>query len=63
MNKPWKVPISAREVEAGMHRILESGESEEGRHAEMDKLLMKTLVSLGYGEGVKVFKSTPKWYA
>lgn len=32
-------------------------------HMEMDELMCKTLSSLGYDEGVKLFRTTPKWYA
>ncbi|MBO7451087.1 MAG: hypothetical protein J6U54_12050 [Clostridiales bacterium] len=36
---------------------------EEVCHIEMDELLCKTLSSLGYDEGIKLFRTTPKWYA
>lgn len=32
-------------------------------HGNMDDLMCEVLTSLGYGEGVKVFKDTLKWYA
>lgn len=32
-------------------------------HMEMDELMCKTLSSLGYDEGIKLFRTTPKWYA
>ena len=28
----------------------------------MDNYICATLESLGYGEGVKIFKTEPKWY-
>ena len=31
-------------------------------HIEMDELLCKVLKSLGYGEGIKIFENTNKWY-
>lgn len=36
---------------------------EEDTHIAMDELMTKILISLGYGEGVKIFNDTPKWYA
>ena len=35
----------------------------ENRHEAMDDLLCRVLDSLGYGEGVKVYKQSEKWYA
>ena len=32
-------------------------------HMEMDELMCETLSSLGYDEGIKLFRTTPKWYA
>ncbi len=32
-------------------------------HICMDKLMATVLESLGYGEGVDIFKNAPKWYA
>ena len=42
---------------------LKSMNCEEERHIEMDDLMCKTLVDLGYEAGVGVFESTGKWYA
>lgn len=36
---------------------------EEYIHIKQDELMCKTLQSLGYGEGVKIFNATPKWYS
>lgn len=35
----------------------------EQSHFCMDNLMASVLESLGYGEGVDIFKNTPKWYA
>lgn len=35
----------------------------EVRHKVMDDLMCKILCQLGYGDGIDVFKKTPKWYA
>ena len=32
-------------------------------HSEMDDILMETLESLGYEDGITIFRKTPKWYA
>lgn len=32
-------------------------------HIEMDAIMCKLLESLGYTEGVKIFKETRKWYS
>lgn len=35
----------------------------ETAHANADDLMCRVLRELGYGEGVDIFESTPKWYA
>lgn len=32
-------------------------------HLAADDLICNLLIELGYGQGVKVFLDTPKWYA
>lgn len=32
-------------------------------HIEMDTYILDVLESLGYKDGVDVFRTTPKWYA
>lgn len=36
---------------------------QEAAHSEGDGLMMDVLRSLGYAEGVEIFRNTPKWYA
>jgi len=36
---------------------------EEAAHSAMDDLMCEALESLGYGEGVEVFRDQEKWYA
>lgn len=38
-------------------------EDHERVHGLMDDIMCKTLISLGYSEGVSIFYDTPKWYA
>lgn len=35
----------------------------EGSHCDMDRLMCELLTSLGYGEGVEIFRKSKKWYA
>lgn len=35
----------------------------EDAHRAMDSIMCDLLISLGYEEGVEIFRSTPKWYA
>ena len=47
-----------------MKKIIEdTGGYEEAFHGEADDLMCELLVSLGYAEGVEIFKKQPKWYA
>lgn len=32
-------------------------------HINMDSYILETLNTLGYGEGVNIFRTTPKWYS
>lgn len=32
-------------------------------HVDMDTYILEVLESLGYKDGVAVFRSTPKWYS
>lgn len=56
------VPTPA-EFERHLREILDRTDSEEDRHIDMDEYICKTLESLGYTDGVRVFRTTPKWYA
>lgn len=38
-------------------------DDEEIFHGEADDLMCDLLIELGYGQGVKVFLDTPKWYS
>lgn len=38
-------------------------ESQDVGHINMDELMCDLLESLGYGEGVEIFKNSPKWYS
>ena len=45
------------------YRLYENEIDKEDCHLDMDDYILKTLDSLGYEAGVKVFRSTPKWYS
>lgn len=36
---------------------------EEKAHINMDNLICELLSTLGYGDGVKIFEETSKWYS
>jgi hypothetical protein len=38
-------------------------DDEEDVHIAMDGIMCNLLRDLGYGEGIDIFDSTPKWYA
>lgn len=52
------------EFAAQMQEIRDTiGSDQESAHAEMDDLMEKVLVELGYGGGIAIFVKQPKWYA
>ena len=56
--------ISKEEFYTKMKSIqLENGNDPEEAHSKMDKLLCDLLISLGYEDGIKIFKDTKKYYA
>ena len=42
---------------------LSNKEDPEAVHSEMDNLMCDVLISLGYEDGIKIFKETKKYYA
>ena len=60
-------PPSPKEFATHMTDIkrtfLDKQDDEEACHAEMDSYILEVLEVLGYKDGVKVFRTTPKWYA
>lgn len=44
-------------------RLIARGDDEEVEHSDMDDLMCELLTSLGYEEGVQIFKDAHKWYA
>lgn len=57
--------INTPEEFAGMMKAIacKYHDDEEERHMEMDRLMCDYLRMLGYGEGIDIFKDTPKCYA
>ena len=45
-----------------MYQLAGSGD-EEADHVKADELMCQLLTSLGYGEGVKIFRDMDKWYS
>lgn len=57
-------PVTPEEFAAEMRRLYEEeGDDEESVHSYMDIAMCDLLRRLGYGDGVTIFESTPKWYA
>ena len=48
---------------ASLMRKLAEHDDIESRHVQMDKLLCRVLESLGYAEGVAIFRESEKWYS
>ena len=56
--------ITPEEFANRMQKIVDNYSRDiEELHGEMDELMMRTLVSLGYGTGVAIFEDAPKWYS
>lgn len=56
--------MSPEEFEKAMMNLAEQWDLDiELRHCEMDDLMCKVLVNLGYGKGVNIFEASERWYA
>ena len=52
------------EFKTQMQKIRDTvGGDEEVAHADMDDLMAKVLVELGYHDGIAIFDKQAKWYA
>ncbi len=51
-----------KEFAEKMYQLAESGDAE-ADHVKADELMCQLLTSLGYGEGVKIFRDMYKWYS
>lgn len=59
-----KAVPTPEEFEAHIKHIIEQYEYNfEDKHVELDLYLCTVLESLGYSDGVRLFRSTQKWYA
>ena len=60
-------PPSPEEFEEHMKDIkrifFEKQENQEDCHIEMDSYILEVLETLGYKDGVRIFRTTPKWYS
>jgi hypothetical protein len=53
-----------KEFAAQMQKIRDTvGGDEEAAHADMDNLMAKVLIELGYRDGIAIFDDQGKWYA
>jgi hypothetical protein len=54
--------FAANMREACQYHYVENNDQEDV-HITMDGIMCNLLRDLGYGEGIDIFESTPKWYA
>ena len=54
--------MTPEEFKEAMEKAIK-GPDIEANHADADDLMCKLLISLGYGEGIKVYESEERWYA
>jgi hypothetical protein len=62
MPKAKQVSTTPAQFAAAM-RTISSDSDQEGRHGDADELMCRVLESLGYSEGVTIFREMNKWYA
>jgi len=55
--------MEPEEFKKRMSEINSHDNDEETDHKKADMLMCEVLESLGYGEGVEIFKNMPKYYA
>lgn len=57
-------PPTPFEFEQRIKKIIEQyPEDLEYRHEDLDLYICETMESLGYEDGIRLFRGTPKWYA
>lgn len=61
MGNETKPTMTPEEFEREMREVF-VGHDPENEHEKADKLICNLLESLGYDDGVKVFKSATRWY-
>ncbi len=55
--------LSPHSFKLSMQLIQKAYSEPDDSHVEADKLMMDTLMDLGYGEGIAVFAQMKKWYS
>lgn len=56
--------LTPEEFENTMAFIADKANKDRERtHMYMDALMEETLIALGYGKGVEIFRNAQKWYA
>jgi hypothetical protein len=63
LNTDPMTPEEFKNLMANAKSRYDEHDDEEETHVEMDGIMCNLLRQLGYGEGVDIFNSTPKWYA
>ena len=59
----FKDKTSPEVFKESMERIANGNDDTETNHVSADELMCELLTSLGYGEGVEIFKNMDKWYS
>ena len=60
---PAEFAIAMRKIENGEAYDDDRMYDQEDQHIDADELMCNVLRSLGYGDGIDIFDSMPKWYA
>ena len=58
-----KNPPTPTEFKHKIREIIDNENGTESVHIEMDLYICEVMESLGYTEGIRLFRGTPKWYA
>lgn len=62
--RPWEFPLSPTVFKNCLIELHERfSDDEEVCHIKMDDVLCKQLESLGFEDGIEIFRGTKKWYA
>lgn len=54
--------MTPEEFSKEMQAIVDKKDTPDCQHANLDDLMCKALLELGYGDGVSIFEKAEKWY-
>ena len=58
-----KNPPTPTEFKYKIKEIIDNKDGTETTHIELDLYICEVMESLGYTEGIRLFRGIPKWYA